>query len=167
MNHPHSDQCDVKVYERASALSPCTHLVNAPVFPLDFDTSALILTRTQWPESLRIVDGEVIASTVTIPAPPDDTDATAVVTTDRKRNLFRRATEDPYWILMTLMSAVGLSITATVIYGVIHIMLAVTAWLNVHGKTIVATTVLIILLVISGGATATKCAGIHCRGCQR
>ena len=38
MNHPHSDQCDVKVYERAPALSPCTHLVNAPVFPLDFDT---------------------------------------------------------------------------------------------------------------------------------
>ena len=68
---------------------------------------------------------------------------------------------------MTLMSAVGLSITATVIYGVIHIMLAVTAWLSVHGKAIITTTILIIVLMISGGVTATKCAGIHCRGCKR
>ena len=167
MNHPHSDQRDIKVYERAPALSPCTHLVNAPVFPLDFDTSALIPTRREHPKSPLIVDGEVITSTVILPASRENTDATAVVTTEPKRSLFRRAIEDPYWILMTLMTAVGLSITATVIYSVIHIILAVTAWLSVHGKTIITTTILIIVLVISGGATATKCAGIRCRGCQR
>src|SRR5918998_262507 len=150
MNHPHSDQCDIKVHERASALSPCTHLVNAPVFPLDFDTSALIPTRRERSKSPLIVDGEVITSTVTLPAPRENTDATAVVTTEPKRSLFRRATEDPYWILMTLMTAVGLSITATVIYSVIHIILTVTASLSVHGKTIITTTILIILLVISG-----------------
>ena len=167
MNHPHSDQRDIKVHERTSALSPCTQLANAPVFPLDFDTSALIPTRGQFPGSLLIVDGEVITSTVTVPAPRDDTDATAVATTERKRSLLRRATEDPYWILMTLMTAVGLSITATVIYGVIQIMLAVTAWLSVHGKAIITTTILIILLLISGVVTATKCAGLHCPGCKR
>ncbi len=167
MNHPHSDQRAAKVHERTSALSPCPQLVNASVFPLDFDTSALIPTHRQRPKSPLIVDGEVITSTVTIHAPRENTDATAVVPTEPKRSLLRRATEDPYWILMTLMTAVGLSITATVIYSVIHIILAVTAWLSVHGKTIIMITILIIVLVISGGVTATKCAGMHCRGCQR
>ena len=44
--------------------------------------------------------------------------------------------DDPYWILMTLTAAIGLAITATVIYGAIQIILAVGAWLHANGTTI-------------------------------
>ena len=166
MNHPHSDQCTRQVHQRPLALSPYTHLVNAPVSPLDCHTSALIPTRRKHPGSPLIVDGEVITSSLIVPAPRKNTDATAVPVIEPTRSVFRRAIEDPYWILMTLMAAIGLSITATVIYGTVQVMLAVAEWVSVHGTTIAAITTLIIALAIFGGATAAKCAGIHCRGCQ-
>ncbi len=166
MNHPHSDQCNRQVHQRPLALSPYTHLVNAPVSPLDCHTSALIPTRRKHPGSPLVVDGEVITSSLIVPAPRKNTDATAVPVIEPKPSLFRRASEDPYWILMTLMAAIGLAITATVIYGVVEITLAVAEWVSVNGTTMAAITTLIIVLVMCGGATAAKCAGIHCRGCK-
>jgi hypothetical protein len=112
------------------------------------------------------VDGEVITSSLIGPAPRKNTDATAVPVVEPKRSVLRRATEDPYWILMTLMVAIGLSITATVAYGAVQIILAVAEWVSVNGPTIAAITTLITVLMIFGGATAAKCAGIHCGGCQ-
>ena len=67
---------------------------------------------------------------------------------------------------MPLMAAVGLSITTTVIYCTVQIMLAVAVWVSVHGITIATITTLIIALAMCGGATAAKCAGIHCWGCK-
>ena len=166
MKHLHSDQRSQQVHQRSPALLPYTHLVNAPVSPLDCHTSALIPTPRKYPGSPLVVDGEVITSTLTVPAPRKNTDATAVPVIEPKRSVLRRAIEDPYWILMTLMAALGLSITTMVIYGVIQIMLAVAEWVSVHGTTIAAITTLIIVLAICGGATAAKCTGIHCRGCQ-
>jgi hypothetical protein len=166
MNHPHSDQRSQPVHQRSPALSPYTHLVNAPVSPLDCHTSALILTRRKYAGSPLVVDGEVITSSLIGPAPRKNTDATAVPVVEPKRSVLRRATEDPYWILMTLMVAIGLSITATVAYGAVQIILAVAEWVSVNGPTIAAITTLITVLMIFGGATAAKCAGIHCGGCQ-
>jgi hypothetical protein len=74
--------------------------------------------------------------------------------------------DDRYWILMTLVVGLGLSITATVVYGVIQITLAIAAWLHANGTTIAGVMVGIILLMLCGGTTAAKCAGIHCGGCR-
>jgi hypothetical protein len=77
---------------------------------------------------------------------------------------------DPYWILMTLTAAIGLAITATVVYGAIQIILTIGAWLHANAPTlgtISGITGLIILVMICGGAKAAKCAGIHCGGCRR
>jgi hypothetical protein len=166
MKHPHSDQRSRPVHQRPLALSPYTHLVNAPVSPLDCHTSALIPTRRKYPGSPLVVDGEVITSSLIVPAPPKNTNATAVPVIEPKPSVLRRATEDPYWILMTLMVAIGLAITATVIYGTVQIILAVAEWVSVNGTTIAVITTLIIVLAMCGGATAAKCAGIHCRGCR-
>ena len=115
-----------------------------------------------------MVDGEVITSVATIPAHTQDhTDVTAVPVIEPKRNLLQRVSDDPYWIVMTLMVTIGLSITATVIYGAIQITLTVAALLHANGTTIAGIIILIILLVICTGASATKCAGIHCGGCKR
>jgi hypothetical protein len=116
-----------------------------------------------------VVDGEVITSiTTTIPTHTQDhiypTPAWAI---EPKRNLLRRAIDDPYWILMTLTAAIGLAITATVIYGAIQIILAVGAWLHANAPPLGGVAVLIILVLICGGAKAAKCAGIHCGGCRR
>lgn len=166
MKHPHSDQCSRPVYQRSPALSPYTHLVKAPVSPLDCHTSALVPTRRKYPGSPLVVDGEVITSSLVVPAPRKDTDATAIPVIEPTRSLLGRAIEDPYWILMTLMVTIGVSITTIVSYGVVQIMLAVAEWVSVHGPTIAAITTVIIVLAMCGGATAAKCAGIHCRGCQ-
>jgi hypothetical protein len=112
------------------------------------------------------VDGEVITSSLIVPAPQKDTDAAAVPVIEPTQSLLRRATEDPYWILMTLMTITGLSITATVTYGIVQIILTVAEWISVHGTTIAAITTLIIVLAMCGGATAAKCTGIHCGGCK-
>ena len=166
MKHPHSDQRSRPVPQRSLALSPYTHLVNASVFPLDLRASALIPTRKKYPGSPLVVDGEVITSSVIVPAPRKNTGATAVPVIEPTQSLLRRVMEDPYWILMTLMVAIGLSITTMVIYGVVHIVLAVAEWVSVHGTTIAEITTLIIVLAMCGGASAAKCAGIHCRGCK-
>jgi hypothetical protein len=75
--------------------------------------------------------------------------------------------DDPYWILMTLTIALGVSITATVIYGAIQIILAIGARLDANDTTIVGAMVLIILMMICGGVKAAQCAGVHCGGCRR
>jgi hypothetical protein len=68
---------------------------------------------------------------------------------------------------MTLMAVLGLSITATVVYGVIQIILAIGSWFHAHGATLGAIAALIIVLMLcGGGATAAKCTGIHCGGCK-
>ena len=162
MNHPSLDQCSPGSQRRVTALSVPRYvdLVNAPVPSLELSTSALIPTDYVAP---RVVDGEVITTSI-LPVHVstwDDTDAT-----EPKRSLLRCAFDDPYWILMTLAVALGVSILATVIYGVIQITLAIGAWLHANGTTLAGITTLIILLMLCGGTTAAKCAGIHCPGCR-
>lgn len=167
MTHPHSGQCNPKVYQRSCVVAPCTYLVDAPAAALDLYTSAFIPAHSKYPGSSLVVDGEVITSTLTVPAPGSNgTNLTAPVI-ESAPSLLRRVIDDPYWILISLMAATGLSLMATVIYGAIHITLAVAEWLRVNGTTIAAITILIIVLIMCGGATAAKCAGIHCRGCPR
>lgn len=174
MTHLHSPHRSHAVQQRAPAFPPHTHLVNAPVYPLDFRSSALtsIHCNERSGDSPLVVDGEVITS-ITTPIPThtrDDTYATTAWTIEPKRTLLRRAIDDPYWILMILTAATGLAITATVIYRAIQIILTVDAWLHANAPTlgtIGATTALIILVMICGGAKAAKCAGLHCGGCRR
>jgi hypothetical protein len=144
--------------------SPYQHLVNAPVSPLDCHTSALI--PQDYSEPPMVVDGEVIASSLTTRTiVRDDTEPT--IGDESRPSLLRRAIDDPYWILMTLMAVLGLSITATVVYGVIQIILAIGSWFHAHGATLGAIAALIIVLMLcGGGATAAKCTGIHCGGCK-
>jgi hypothetical protein len=174
MTYLHSSHRSHAVQQRAPAFPPHTHLVNAPVSPLDFRSSAVTpLHRNELSgDSPLVVDGEVITSiTTTIPThTPDHTYTTPAWATEPKRNLLQRAIDDPYWILMTLTAATGLAITATVIYGAIQIILTVSAWLHANAptiRTISGITVLIVLVMICGGAKAAKCAGIHCGGCRR
>lgn len=174
MTHLHSPHHSHAVQQGAPAFPPHAHLVNAPVSPLDFRSSAVTLIhRNERSGDLPlVVDGEVITSiTTTIPTHTQDhTYATPTWAIEPKRNLLRRAIDDPYWILMTLTAALGLAITATVIYGAIRIILTVDAWLHANTatlSTIGATTALILLVMICGGAKAAKCAGIHCGGCRR
>jgi hypothetical protein len=174
MTHPHSPHHSHVAYPRAAAFPPHAHLVNAPVSPLDFRSSALIPTypSEHGARSPLVVDGEVITSiTTTIPThTQEDTYTTTAWAIEPKRNLLRRAIDDPYWILMTLTAAIGLAIVTTVVYGAIQIILTVGAWLHANGPTlgaIGATIALIILVIVCGGAKAAKCAGIHCGGCRR
>ena len=171
MTHLHSHHRSHAVQQRTPAFSPWVHLTNAPVSPLNFGSTALIPTHPteQGATSPLVVDGEVITSIDTIPNhSPYDPDVTTAW--EPKRTLLRRAIDDPYWILMTLTVALALAITATVIYGAIQIILTVDAWLHANAPTmgtIAGVTVLIILVMICGGAKAARCAGIHCGGCKR
>jgi hypothetical protein len=163
MTHLHSDQCNVPVHQHPMVFSPYSHLVNAPVFPLDSHPSALI--PPHYPESPIVVDGEVLISSLTTPAHIWD-DAGPTIGDESKRSLLQRAIEDPYWILMTLMVAAVLSLTVTVVYGVIQITLSIGHWLHANGATLGAIAALIIALMFCGGASAAKCTGIHCGGCK-
>ena len=163
MTHPHADQRNFPVYQHPMVFTPYQHLVNAPVSPLDSHTSALI--PQHYSESLMVVEGEVITSSLTTRAlARDDTQPT--ITDESRPSLLRRAIEDPYWILMTLTIVLGSSITATVIYDVIQITLAIGQWFHAHGATLGAIAALIIALMLCGGATAAQCTGIHCGGCK-
>jgi hypothetical protein len=167
MTHLHSHHHSHLIQQRVLAFFPHADLVNAPVFPLDRHSGALIPTHDtgHGDGSPLVVDGEVITSITTIPTyTRDDSIASAL---EPKRNLLRRMIDDPYWILMTLTVALGVSITATVIYGAIQIILAIGAWLDANTTTIGGAMVLIILLMLCGGAKAAQCAGIHCGGCRR
>ena len=164
MTHPHSDQRSSPVSQRPAAFSPYSHLVNAPVSALDSYTSALI--PHHYSKLPTMIDGEVITSKITTSAQVW-VDTGPTIGDEPKRNLLQRAIDDPYWILMTLMVALGLSITATVVYGVIQIALAIGSWFHAHGATLGAIAALIIVLMLcGGGATAAKCTGIHCGRCQ-
>ena len=68
---------------------------------------------------------------------------------------------------MILAIILGVSITATTLYGLIEITLAVGRWFTTNGTTLAILAALIVLLVLCGGTTAAKCAGLHCGGCQR
>jgi hypothetical protein len=171
MTHLHSHQHSHMVHQRPRVLAPYAHLVNSPVASLDLGCpSALIPTypTEHGDGSPLVVDGEVITSITTIPMQlRNDTYPTTAPVIEPKHNLLRRAIDDPYWILMTLTAAIGVSIIATVIYGAIQIILAVGAWLNANATTIGTIIALIILLMLCGGAKAAQCAGIHCGGCRR
>ncbi len=174
MNHSHSDQSVHPVRGRRPAFGPHTHLVNVPVSPLDHHSSVRIRTQhNDSPGSHPVVDGEVITSTLIIP----DTNTALHPTTpapinpvnpanpvEPERSLLRRVVDDPYWALVTLMAALGVSITATLTYGLIQITMSVAQFLRVNGAT-VATLIVIVALALSAGATA-RCAGIHCVGCK-
>jgi hypothetical protein len=170
MTHLHSPQHSHPVSQRAFAFPPLAYLVNAPVFPLDRHPSVLIPTHPT-EDSARsplAVDGEVITSTTIIPTQRrNDTYATTAWALESKRSLFRRAIDDPYWILMTLTVGLVVVIIATVLYGAIQIILTVGAWLDANATTIGGAIALIVLVMLCGGAKAAKCAGIHCGGCRR
>jgi hypothetical protein len=134
------------------------------VSALDSHTSALI--PPHYFEPPTVVDGEVITSSLTTRRMVRN-DTQPTICDESRPSLLRRAIDDPYWILITLMAIVGLSITATVIYGVIQIILAIGAWFHAHGATLGAIAALIIVVMLcGGGATAVKCAGIHCGRCK-
>jgi hypothetical protein len=167
MTHLHSHHHSHLIQQRVLDFPLHADLANASVTRLDHHhSSALIPTHdTEHGDgSPLVVDGEVITSITTIPTYIRDDSIASVL--EPKRNLLRRMIDDPYWILMTLTVALGVSITATVIYGAIQIILAIGAWLDANGTTIVGAMVLIILMMICGGAKAAKCAGIHCGGCK-
>jgi hypothetical protein len=140
MTHPYSGH---PIRERSLAVS------------LDIPTTGLISRPEGWP---MVVDGEVITSR------HDDTKIpTAAV---RRASVLRRAVQDPYWILMTLMIGCGLSITAMVVYGMIRLTLAVVGWLTTNGTTLVVITGLVVAGVLCCGARTVTCTGIHCGGCK-
>jgi hypothetical protein len=163
MTHLHSDQRGVPAYPHPRVFTPYQHLVNAPVSPLNSDTSGFI--PRHYSESPTVIDGEVLTSSVTTAAHIWD-DTVRITGHESKRSLLQRAIEDPYWILLTLTVVLGLSLMATVVYGVIQITLAIGAWFHAHGATLGAIAVLIIALMLCGGATTAKCTGIHCGGCK-
>jgi len=170
MTHLHSHHHSHAVQQRAPAFPPHAHLVNALVSPLGFRSRALIpIHRNERSgDSPLVVDGEVITSVTTMPTHTrNDTYPTTAPVIEPRRNLLRRAIDDPYWILMTLTVGIGLAITATVIYGAIQIILTIGAWLDANATTVGAITALIILVMLCGGAKAARCAGIHCGGCRR
>jgi hypothetical protein len=68
---------------------------------------------------------------------------------------------------MTLVIILGVSITATALYGIIQITLAIGRWFTTNGTTLATIAALITVVVLCGGTTAAKCTGIHCGGCQR
>ena len=166
MTHPHSDQRNVPVYQRPAAFSPYPHLVNAPVSPLDRHTSAPI--PQHYSARSLVVDGEILTSTLVIPAAaPRHTHRTPDWALEEPTpRLWRRVIDDPYWILMILAIVLALSITATGVYGLIQITLAISHWFTTSATTLATIIALITLLVLWGGATAVKCAGIHCGGCR-
>jgi hypothetical protein len=127
----------------------------SPVVPLNIPTTGLIRRYDGWP---MVVDGEVIASR------HDDTTMRTVPV--RRRRVLRRAVEDPYWILMTLMIGCGLSMTAMVVYGMIRLILAVVGWFTTNGITLAVITGLVVAGVLCGGARTVTCTGIHCGGCK-
>jgi hypothetical protein len=143
---------------------PYQHLVNAPVSPPDPRASVYI--PQHYSASPTVVDGTVITSTVSTPARLR-ADTNRTIGDEPKRSLLQRAIEDPYWILMTLMAILGLSITATVVYGIIQITLAIGRWFTANGTTLGTIAALVILVMLYGGTSAAKCAGIHCGGCNR
>jgi hypothetical protein len=166
MTHLHSHHHSHLIQQRVLAFPSHADLVNASVTRLDRRSSALIPTHdTEHGDgSPLVVDGEVITSITTIPTYTRDDSIASVL--KPKRNLLRRMIDDPYWIVMTLTATLGVSITATVIYGAIQIILAIGAWLDANATTIGGATALIILLMLCGGVKAAKCAGIHCGGCK-
>jgi hypothetical protein len=95
MTHLHSHHHSHVTYQRAPAFPPYAQLVNAPVSPLDFRSSALtpIHRNESSGDSPLVVDGEVITSiTTTIPPhTPDDTYPTPAWAIEPKRTLLRRA----------------------------------------------------------------------------
>jgi hypothetical protein len=162
MTHSHSGQCSFPVYQHPVVVTPYQHLVNAPVSPLDFHTSAGIVAPAAKSENQHLViNVEVITSRIiTLPA-------RTIPATEPKQSLFRRTLDDPYWILMTLAITLILSITVTAIYGIIQIMLAIGRWFTTNGTTLGTIAALVIIVMLCGGTTAAKCAGIHCGGCRR
>jgi hypothetical protein len=167
MTHLHSHHHSHLIQQRVPAFPLHADLVNASVTRLDRHSSALIPTcdTEHGDGSPLVVDGEVIISITTIPTYTRDDSIASVL--EPKRNLLRRMIDDPYWILMTLTVALGVSITATVIYGAIQIIMAIGAWLDANATTVGAIIALIVLVMLCGGAKAAQCAGIHCGGCRR
>jgi hypothetical protein len=162
MARPHSHQHSFSAYKHPVVFTLHPDRVDAPVVTLGGDTVGFIPTQDAiFGGSYPVIEGEVLASrTTTVPARP-------VAAPELKRSFLRRSCDDPYWILMTLAITLGVSITATVLYGLIQITLAIGRWFTTNGTTLAAMAALVTVVVLCGGTTAVKCAGIHCGGCQR
>ena len=138
MTHLHSHHRNHAVQQRTPAFPPWVHLTNAPVSPLDFGSTASFL-RTPQNRVLRHHWWSMVKSSPALTPSPRIRDMTPMRRqhgNEPKRNLLRRAIDDPYWILMTLTGALGLAIIATVVYGAIQIILTVDAWLHTNAPTI-------------------------------
>jgi hypothetical protein len=143
-------------------VTPHPYWGNTPVVSPDSDTNGLIPTQDAIPRRLYpVIDGEVLASCTTTVS------ARRIPVREPKRSFLRQSLDDPSWILMILAIILGVSITATTLYGLIEITLAVGRWFTTNGTTLAILAALIVLLVLCGGTTAAKCAGLHCGGCQR
>jgi len=162
MTQPYSNQCSFPVYQHPVAFTPYRDRVITPVSRLDCDIDRLIPTQDATPRRLHpVIEGEVLSSrTMTAPA-------RSIPVMEPRRRFLRRSLDDPYWILMTLAITLVVSITATAIYGLIQITLAVGRWFTTNGTTLAAIAVLVTVLALCGGRTAAKCTGIHCGGCKR
>jgi hypothetical protein len=162
MTQLHSHQRSFPAYRHLAVFTPVHDRVNGPVVSLDWDTDVLLPTQdTISRRPHPVIEGEVLASrTMTVPARP-------IAAIESKRSLLRRILDDPYWILMTLVIALGVSITTTALYGLIQITLAIGRWFTTNATTLATLAALVTVVVLCGGTTAAKCAGIHCGGCQR
>jgi len=161
MTQTYSHQHSFAVYEHPVMFLLYPGQVNVPVSAWDRDASALIATQEVTSRRPHpVIEGEVLTSrTMTVPARP-------IPAIEPKRNFLRRTCDDPYWILMTLALTLGVSITATALYGIIQITLAIGRWFTTNGATLATIAALVTVLVLCGGTTAAKCAGIHCGGCN-
>jgi hypothetical protein len=162
MTQLHSNQRSFRVYQHPVVFTPYRDRVNAPVSSLGCDIDVLIPTQDATSRRPHpVIEGKVLASrTMTVPAQP-------ITAIQPKRNFLRRSLDDPYWILMTLAIILGVSITATALYAIIQITLAIGRWFTTNGTTLATIAALITVVVLCGGTTAANCTGIHCGGCQR
>ena len=162
MTPPYSHQRSFPVYEHPVVFALYPDRVNVPVSAWDRDVSAFIPTQNATcPRPHPVIEGEVLASrTMTVPA-------RSIPAIEPKRKVFRRIRDDPYWILMTLAITLGVSITATALYGLVRITLAIGRWFTTNGTTLATIAALVTVVALCGGTTAAKCAGIHCGGCDR
>lgn len=85
-----------------------------------------------------------------------------------RRGLLRRAIDDPFWILVGVISMVGLGILGTLTYGV----LVTLARYGLIPTVIVVVGVIcgVLCLVAKirgmGRGSSHRCSGLHCSGCR-
>lgn len=85
-----------------------------------------------------------------------------------RRGLLRRAVDDPFWILLGLISTVSLGILGTLTYGVLVTLARYGLIPTVIAVVGVICGVLCLVAKIrsTGRGSSHRCAGLHCSGCR-